>query len=143
MSPTPVFPSLLTAPYPQGANTREGPSERREGSPFAVAISYLVSFFSKSLAKSVKGVERGRLRESPIITPLNAFLLAHPSQVGAAVNIRKTTVLGGVFFDVLQGIARESGLFEGCSPYGGVLRFLPPRTCQKSIGRMVRDSKSL
>lgn len=74
---------------------------------------------------SRKGKEGRRLRGSPIITPLNAFLLAHPSQMGAAVNIRKTTVLGGVSFDVLHGIAKKSGLFEGCSSYGGFLQLLP------------------
>jgi len=56
VSPTPFFPYPLTVAYPQGANTQEGPLERHDGSPFAVAISFR-SF--RSLAKSLKRWREG------------------------------------------------------------------------------------
>lgn len=74
--------------YPQGSNTRGGvvgPSRRRKEAPFC--SRYLVSRFvlfdlwkrgRQASRQTGKGIER-RIQGSLIITPLNAFLLAHPS----------------------------------------------------------------
>lgn len=138
----PLLPTPLpfNGPVPAGRKYAGRPFERHEGSPFAVAISYLISFFSIPREKREEEEEGRRIRGSPIIIPLNAFLLAYPSQMGAAVNIRKTTVLGGVSFDVLR-IAKESSralVRPTVNSYDSYLN-------QKSIGRdrIMGDYKSL
>jgi len=124
---------LLSLPFngPIPAGRKYAGRFFRETRRFSLRSCYLVSFFSIPREK-LKGVEGRRIRGSPIIIPLNAFLLAHPSQMGAAVNIRKTTVLGGDFFDVLHRVERIRA-FRGLLTLE-FLRLLSQRTRQKSIG---------
>lgn len=125
--------------YPQGAEYAERGWRDAKGLPLLSRISFR-SF--RSLGKRKEGC--GRIQRRLIITPLNAFLLAHPSQMGTAVNIRETAVLCGVSFDVLHGITRGSVILHGlCSLYGESLRFSSKKR-PKSIarGRMMRDYKS-
>lgn len=114
VSLTPFFPCPLMALYPQGANTPFGGRPFGETWRFSLRRYYLVSFFSIPREKC-KGKED--TRGSPIIIPFNAFLLAHPSQMGAAINIRKTAVFSGISFDALYGMAKKLRFFEDCSPY--------------------------
>lgn len=93
-SPISFSPYLLTISHILRARIRGkrvGDTLGRDAKALPSRLLSRISFRSfRSLGKRKGGVRR--IRRSPIITPLNAFLLAHPSQMGAAVNIRETAV---------------------------------------------------